>query len=168
MANGLVFITSTGSFTTQSSVSIDGCFSAIYTHYIIKRNLLGSVATAGLNARLRVSSTDDSGANYRDQYLLAGSTSVTGARATGLTSWVDALGYAEATSFGYSETWISNPFDTVRTTAWSDQGYAQTGSLFAESKVYAHDLTTSYDGFTVIPTAGTITGSISVYGLVKA
>ena len=167
MANGLVFITST-SFTTQASVSIDNCFSATYTHYIVKRNLLGSVADQDLAVRLRVSSTDASGADYRYQRLYADSTTVGGSRATAQTSVSLALGYSEATTFGYAELWISNPFETVRTTMWSDHSYDQDNSNTLYSRVAAHDLTTSYTGFTVIPSSGTITGSISVWGLVKA
>lgn len=166
MANGLVFIAST-SFTTQSSVSIDNCFSAAYTHYIVKSNLLASIAETDMTVRLRVASTDASGADYRYQYVHAASTSIAGARGTGQTSMLR-FGSAEATAAGYREMWISNPFEAVRTTAWMDYSNSITGGIYMWSFVNEHDLTTSYDGFTVTAGAGTITGSISVWGLVKA
>lgn len=153
------------SFTTQSSVSIDNCFSAAYTHYLVVRNLLHSAGDVALNVRLRVASTDASGADYRRQYVEASSTSVTGGRATAQTSWPNGFGYGEATAIGFGILRISNPFDTVRTTAWSDSGNGQSGSIELRRNVYAHDPTTSYDGITVYPTSGTITGSIKVYGL---
>lgn len=153
------------SFTTQSSVSIDNCFSAAYTHYLVVRNLLGSSGDQPIRVRLRVSSTDDSGTNYRKQEVSASSTTITGARTTGSQQWGEALGYTEATAFGYAQLRISNPFDTVRTTAWTDLSYDADGSVALWRFVYAHDLTTSYDGITVIPASGTITGSIKVYGL---
>lgn len=165
--NGLKFITK-ATFTAASSVSIDGCFSATYTHYVIKRNLLGSAGGLALNVRLRVSATDASGADYRYQFLRANSTAVDGARTTGGTSWLEAMGRTQTTSFGFAELWVCNPFDTVRTTAWTDASGAADGSVLSLSYVYAHDLTTSYDGFSVIPNSGTITGSISVFGLVKS
>lgn len=165
LASGdLQFITS-ASGTTAASISIDGCFSAAYDHYLVMRNVLGSVDTANLNVRLRVASADDSGANYRNQYVFSSSTSVSGARATGGTFFDRLLGYTEVTSFGFSRTWISNPFGAVRTTAWTDEGYDHDGSIAMLSVVQEHDLTTSYDGFTVIPGSGTITGSVYVYGL---
>lgn len=165
--NGLVLITKT-SFTAQASVSIDNCFSAAYTHYIVKRNLLGSGAGNAINLRLRVGGADASGANYRRQYLSVDSTTAAGGRITGETSFANALGYTEATTFGYSETWISNPFEAVVTTLWIDAGNSPTGNINQLVQVMAHDLTTSYTGFTAYPAAGTITGSIAVYGLVKS
>lgn len=158
------FITS-ASFTTQASVSIDGCFSAGYDHYLVMRNLLGSVANADLDVRLRVSGTDASGADYRWQRVYADSTTVGGSRATGATSAAHALGYTETTSFGFSRTWISNPFAAVRTTFWTDHSYDADANIYLCSRVQEHDLTTSYDGFTVTPSVGTITGSLYVYGL---
>jgi len=165
--NGLVFITKS-TFTTAASVSIDSCFSATYTHYVIKRNLLGSGAGNAIHARLRVGGVDASAANYRRQLLYGDSTTVAGVRSTGDVYLTDALGYTEATSFGYSELWISNPFETVRTTAWVDLAHTQTGNMPLVTEVYAHDLATSYDGITFFPGAGTITGSISIFGLVKS
>jgi hypothetical protein len=155
------------SFSGAASVSIDNCFSATYTHYIVKRNLLGSSALANIAMRLRVSSTDTV-TDYRRQILSAGSTVVSGVREVTQTSWAAALGYTEATTFGYSETWISNPFEAVRTTAWNDHGYDQTGSVYVEAQVMAQDGATSFTGLTAIPSSGTITGTISVYGLVKS
>lgn len=164
--NGLVHIT-TATFTTQASVSIDNCFSATYTHYLVKRNLLGSGAGNRIDMRLRVSGSDASGANYRYQTLEGDAGSTPAARYTGLTA-IPLLGFTEATSFGYSESWISNPFEAVRTTVWCDFPNAQTGNIYFVSMVGAHDLTTSYTGMTVFPVAGTITGSVSVWGLVKS
>lgn len=158
------FITS-ASGTAVSSLSINNCFSAGYDHYLVTRNLLGSAADIALGVRLRVAGVDASGTDYRDQYVNAtGASAPAGARATGATSWT-AVGYTEATSCGFQRTWISNPFGTVRTTAWSDRSSTITGNIELTSRVYEHDLTTSYDGFTVIPASGTITGSLYVYGL---
>lgn len=165
---GLVFITKS-TFSGVTAVNVSGCFSATYTHYLIKRNLSGTTGVVSVAMRMRSGSTDDTGTNYRYQYYSASSTSVTGARVTGATLWADAYGYTETTTFGYSETWVSNPFDAARTTAWADSGATQTGNIGLQSYAFAHDLTTSYDGFTVaLNGAGTMTGSISVFGLVTA
>jgi hypothetical protein len=152
-------------FSAVSSVSVDNCFSASYTHYLVTRNLLGSSAGASLNVRLRVSSTDDSGANYRYQHVNASSTVVSGARGTAQTSWLEGLGYTEATAAGYGQLRISNPFEAVRTTAWTDRDNDATANIVLRHLVYAHDTASSYTSLSVIPDVGTITGSITVYGI---
>jgi hypothetical protein len=163
-----VFITQ-ASFTGSSAVNIDGCFSATYTHYIVKRNFTGTTANTSVRGRLRVSATDATGADYRFQSLEGDSTTVASGRSTGQTYWANAFGWVEDTaSFGYSETWISNPFEAVRTTAWNDGSYDADASIRIEATVYAHDLATSYTSLTVYPAAGTITGTISVWGLAKS
>lgn len=158
------FITS-ASGTTVSSLSIDGCFSAGYDHYLVMRNFLGSVAGTNVDVRLRVGGVDASGADYRYQYLFPSGAGVSGARATGQTLFTSALGYAEAASNGFAALYLSNPFQAVRTTGWTNCSYNMTGNIDMFSFVREHDATTSYDGFTVIPASGTITGSIYVYGL---
>lgn len=157
---------STTDFSAQSSVSIEGAFSATYSHYLIVRNLLHSAGNQNLLVRLRVGGADDSGTNYRRQYISAGSTSVSGQRDTGQTSWVPGLGEMESAAFGWAQLRISNPFEAVRTTAWIDNSGAASGNITIQRTVMAHDLETSYTGLTVFPqTSGTITGSISCYGL---
>lgn len=166
-SKGLVFISKT-TFSGASSVNIDNCFSATYKHYLIRRNLSHSVGAVDLQARMRVSSADDTGANYRRQYINAVSTSIGAARETAQTAWNGAFGISESTSIGFAEMWVSNPFDAARTTFWTDFGYTMTGNISLAAEVGAHDLTTSYTGITFYPLSGTITGSISVFGLVTA
>jgi hypothetical protein len=160
----LRFITS-ASGSAVSSISIDNCFSTSFSHYLVMRDLLGSAATNDLTVRLRASGADDTGANYRSQFVQGSSTVVSGARSTAATSWSGGLGLTEATSMGFVRMWVSNPFEAVRTTAWTDYGGVHTGNIALVSTVLEHDTASSYDGFTVIPSAGTITGSIFVYGL---
>lgn len=155
----------TTSFSAASTVNVDNVFSSTYTHYLVVRSCSNTSAGINYNVRLRVSGADDSGANYRRQSVSADSTTVSGARATGATDWTSGLGTSETTAIGFGMLRISNPFDTVRTTAWTDQGYTVTGNIGLDRRVFAHDLTTSYTGFTVIPASGTITGSVTVYGL---
>lgn len=160
----LQFITSvTGS--AASAINVSGCFSATYDHYLVMRNLLGSVVNVRCDVRLRSGSTDDSAANYRQQYVDATSTTVTGARATAQTNWQAGLGYTETTSIGVAALWISNPFAAVRTTGWANQSANVTGNIELLSWAYEHDLASSYDGVSLVAAGGTITGTVYVYGL---
>lgn len=163
-AGNFDFITS-ASGTAVSSLSVENCFSASYSHYLVMRDLLGSSAAIDLNVRLRVGGSDASGANYRYQVNDAYNTVVDGSRTTGATSWARPLMQTEATTFGYAAFWIANPFEAVRTTGWSNAGYQYTGNISLRHAVYAHDLETSYTGLTVLPASGTITGTIWVYGV---
>lgn len=167
-AAGLRFITS-ATFSGASSVSIDGCFDAKHQHYLIMKNLSASGVEPGMSVRLRVGGADDAGSNYRQQDLYADSTSVTAARYTARSDWLSLLGFGQSTVYGFSSAWISNPFESVRTTAWKNCGATFSGNIALQNGVFEHDLATSYTGFTVLPTGGTtITGSIYVYGLREA
>jgi hypothetical protein len=157
------FITST-TFSAQSSVSIDNCFSADYNNYLIMRNLSATLANQGITIRLRASGSDDSGTNYRRQYIFASSTTITPSRSTGATGFAAGLGQTETSSFGFSMTLIHNPFNAARTTTWNNQSYDAGGNIELASMVWGHDLTTSYDGFTALVPSGTMTGSLYVYG----
>lgn len=155
-----------------ASVSFDNCFSATYTHYLVVRNLSGTVALNTLTARLRTGGADATGANYRIQRIVASGSSSSAAQNTAQTSWNNGfLGSTETTAFGFSSTLISNPFDAAVTTAWANWGYAQTGNIEQNVTLYAHDLATSYDGISFIlaqfggASTGTMTGTITIYGL---
>jgi hypothetical protein len=118
---------------------------------------------------LRADGVNATGANYRRQRLAASSTSVTGTRNTGVAYWPTTLGSSESTAAGFVDTWISNPFEAARTTAWADYSVYADGNIEARIECQSHDLATSYDGFTIYTDPSTpITGTISVYGLVKS
>ena len=167
----LEFITST-TFSAASTVSVDNCFSSRYTHYLMLRDVSGTVAQNIIQARMRVGGVDASAANYRQQSLTGSSTTVSGARATGNTAFNPLLGYVEATSIGLVQAWMSNPFQAVPTTAVVRHTQAATGNIVAEYLLLAHDLSTSYDGISFLvaqgggASTGTITGTIYIYGLV--
>lgn len=155
-------------FTTASSVSVDNCFSAAYQHYLILRNLSGSSADQAIRFRLRASGTDSTGFNYRMQNFFGNSSSQTATRVLpgdSLDSWTNLLGHTETTSSGFLQLRVSYPFQNEVTSAFGYFSYDADGSLRLYQNLGSHDLTTAYDGFTVFPGGGTITGSITVYGL---
>lgn len=155
-------------FTAASSVSIDNCFSETYRHYLILRNFSGSIADQAIRFRLRSSGSDATAFDYRIQVLIGNSTSVTAVRSLpgdSLSSWSNALGHTETTSCGFVKLNVSYPFQSEITSANSIFSLDADGSISGYNSVFSHDLTTSYDGFTAFPASGTITGSITVYGL---
>lgn len=146
-------------FTTVNSISLNGVFSATYDYYQILCNLTGTNNT-GVTLRLRVAGVDASGSNYVRQLLEVTGATVVGARSTSTSA---TMGGVETTSFSQFNSTVFNPFLTVPTKISS---LADTGNVGAYLNVVVngHSLTTSYDGFTILPVAGTITGTIRVYG----
>jgi len=148
------------SFTGASSVSLNDVFSTTYKNYKI---LLDHSASTALNTsiRLRVSNSDNTTANYARQYLVAIGAAVSGGLSTAQTSWalnvpVNNRASAECTLF--------NPFASIQTSMQVINQSDYTGSTIIVVDGYAFQATTSFTGFSIIASTGTITGSVSVYG----
>jgi hypothetical protein len=164
VSSGLTLINTT-SFSGVSSQSFDDVFSSSYNTYKIMTNVSAST-TSNLNMRLRVSGADTSSGIYRRQRIEASSTTVSGLRAVDETSWLAAFEAqtttANATASNNFE--IYNPFETKTTTALMTQPTASTGNISLQIWTFGINNTLSYTGFTLIPSSGTISGSVSVLG----
>ena len=163
---GLVLLNTT-SFSGVSSQSINDVFSATYTNYKILLDTDASDADIGLSMRMRVSGADNTSNNYRwaSGYKDTSAGAISGQSGSGLTSSFRVLA---ASSVGrcFSSIDIFNPF-TAEETGYVGN-YFQIASVgFAQFVAANMSVTTSYTGFTLIPTAGTITGTVSVYGYNK-
>ena len=146
----------TVTFSSVTSVSLNGIFSATFDHYQINIQFSKSGANY-VNVRLRASGTDASGANYAVQFLDANG---------GTGSFGSATNY-NAVQLGELETRIATrcmmfgPFATGNTQFLMD--IVAIGPRF-QYRHGEHQLSTSYDGFSLIASAGTITGIITAYG----
>jgi len=164
--NGLVYITKS-TFSAVASVSIDNCFSADYSQYKI---ILDSSFTdsQALYTRLRASGSDNSTSNYRDQFMNADSTSISGNRRTAETAWINfPFHMRTAKSISISE--ILNPFQSTYTSAIKTDGEATSStSIQLQIASYAFNGTDSFDGFSLITHVGTMTGTVYVYGYVES
>jgi len=158
-AAGLTLIASE-SFSAVSSVSVNGCFTATYQNYKIVSVLAGTASVA-LSLRLRVGGADDSTANsYVVQDFFASGTS-TGAARTTSNLWRVA---GTETNLGMTVAYLSDPAAAVRTTVMSTSNRPISGAA-VEFYFGSHNQSTAYDGFTLFPASGTITGVVRVYGL---
>ena len=161
---GLVFIkkvTGTG----VSTISVDNCFSSTYSQYRIIFDISASVGQT--NMRLRASGTDNSSTNYRRQYFNIFSTSRDAARDTGQTAWGGVGSIAAIPEISILE--VLNPFQTKNTNAFYAMCYDPVANTNLYVANFGINVTTSYDGFTILPDAsGTITGTIYVYGYVNS
>lgn len=163
---------STTSFSAVASQSISSVFSASYTNYRILINISACTGTNTLNIRLRSGSTDNSTAgNYLYQNFQFGGITVGDPYAQGWSG-------SSATSFiagsvvansGYQNRWvvadILSPFETFKTGYTADAMSGNAGPYDYANKIMGRmDVTTAYDGFTIISGSGNITGKVSVYG----
>ena len=161
---GLVKINTT-SFSGVSSQSFNNVFSATYKSYKIIVNVTSSVTGENLNIRLRASGTDNSSANYSVQRLTVTGTGTSSSRLNSQTSWIFA-GYLDGVSAETNIIELTNPFETNTSNGYIICTIDSNSNSSMEFRItsFGTNVTTSYDGFTLIPISGTITGSVSVYG----
>lgn len=160
---GLQKITST-SFSAQSSVSVNNCFTSTYSNY---RIIISGTATGDLdgNFRLRAAGTDASGANY--QYAWVGYYG-SSANNSGGTNQTSILGIPSLGNGRLSHSAIDvirpNTTDTWKPltaqTAFTHSGVG----LIVRNHAGVLNSATQFDGFTIFLGSGTMTGNITVYG----
>ncbi len=163
-AIGLWKVAST-TFSASSYVAVESCFNANYNNYLITMAIRGSSATFA-RWRLRAGSTDSSGANYfRFGYTTSFSAGgLTAYNAGSETSWIPACEYGTtANGFGFSQINLNGPFNTSFTGGNIIVNNSDAGSIY--NLGLTHNLATSYNGFSVFPNTGTMTGTITVYGV---
>ena len=153
---------STTAFTTSSAVNINSVFSATYTAYRIVADYNSSTASDALLMRLRVGGTDNSTAgNYKwAGYYSTATASGGGNQNSGASATTFSAGSVQSSIRGQAIIDIVNPFTAFQTTYYGSGNGEDIAKWFGGNMT----VTTSYTGFTLIPGAGTITGSVSVYG----
>lgn len=165
-SGGDVVRITTSSFSASSAVNIDSCFSSTYDNYLIIFNVTSSSGTNAMNLRFRTSGSDNTTSNYGNtwKYNTFGSGGASGnlgsAGGSNIAYIHDITGGATFMRMN-----VMNPFASTKTGFTYDvvqtNYYGDTGSgIF--------DATTSFDGIAFISAAGTITGTVSVYGFKKA
>lgn len=167
---GLVYITQTlVSSGSATSVSFNNCFSSTYANYrIVIDSFQPSIAARTLFMRMRTGGTDATGNDY--YYAISGyfttaaavsdfNSAGTSGMTTGLYNSGNTLGLGSATID------LFNPFAAERTFGQVHQiGYDS--NFFYRTGLIEHNLTTSYDGFTLyLSGTGNITTlRVRVYG----
>ena len=162
---GLTLINTT-SFSAVSSVSLPAnTFTSTYNNYEICYSFTGSTA-AQVTGRLRAAGVDNSSANYRRANVEG--IPVSSSNNTGETSWIvgevhSSDGQRRTLTFRLCDPATSGVFTSAIITYLSNVN----GSPYPIIRWHGVDVTTAYDSMTFIAGAGTITGSISVYGYNK-
>lgn len=158
----------TVAFTGVSSVSLNNVFTSAYTNYqIIISSLYGSSDGAAVGFRYRASGTDLSTATYYQAgYSSPNSNGAIQNWGTGASSFGD-LGRSRpssASTFAETLTCYSPAVSGVGAkTLWTGWWENSTSGYFITAGHIVNN-TLSYDGFTIFPSSGTITGTFTVYG----
>jgi hypothetical protein len=158
---GMVLLNTT-SFSAVASQSINSVFSSTYTNYKIL--IPASAAGENLNFRMRVSGADETGSIY--SYTNAFITSDTGTQAADRAELGSLITFGEFGN-GLVSIEIANPFassytalnwvNTIGRTSGAGRNRTKQGTAIVGN-------TTSYTGYTIYVSTGSITGSVSTYG----
>ena len=155
---GMVLLNTT-SFSAVSSQSLNSVFSATYENYKIVCSLEASNITT-LSVRLRVGGVDNSTASSYINQIVNGAASGVSAQRLVSDKWSEFIYVNASSEINSFICELQKPFLATQT-AGQVQGGRDNNINISQLR---HNQSTSYDGFTIIPTAGTITGKVSVYG----
>ena len=164
--SGLVYITRT-TFSSSTAVNVDNCFTSNFTNYVITLNMTGASANTNVNMRLRTGGSTDASSVYNLAGFISymGSSILSAASSGGpTTDWF--LGSHDINNYPNMPFRIEvmNPQVAYRTAIFS-MGWQPVNP----QPYYRHiggvtNNTTQYDGFSILASSGTFSGSVTVYG----
>jgi hypothetical protein len=151
---------STTAFSASSNINVNSVFTSAYDNYKLIVTFTSASADGVVQLRLRASGTDSS-TNYTNQKLSQSGSSVSGSSNPDSSTSFFWLCYATA-PYGeiFSHVNLFRPFLAEPT-------------MFENTAIHANDqnritgkntASTSYDGFSIIGTGGTLTGTVRVFG----
>ena len=163
---GLVLIT-TETFTTSSTVSLNGCFTSTYQNYLLVYYLTTST-DAIISYRHRASAADISLTNYQTLQMTVQTSAAPTWNAPLASNAGNVIQIASLNTSGVSlSAGTINVFQPMMSadtsvTSFSTYRTSNNGGISQCASVYKAN--TAIDGFSLIPSTGTITGNIRVYG----
>jgi hypothetical protein len=163
-ASGLTLITSQA-FTTSTAINVNSVFSATYTNYkvIIRTTATTAGGDSTVTMRLRVSGTDSTTTYLQQRSFSFGTT--TGADQN--TAWTP-LEYNPTYPVQMGEIELYGPaVASITYGLGSLPKLNNAGTPVNISASFYHTTATAYDGFSLIPSSGNITGTVEVYGYAK-
>ena len=159
---GMVLLNTT-SFSGVASQSVNNVFTSTYKNYVLALNCSGS-SNLDMYFRFRASATDKTTGYYRNNTAMtASSTTVNGVNGNNI--GYHFIGYTWSSGLEASSViQVLNPQDAAQRSVILFQTTG--GDYWVSGGGFQVD-STSFDGFTIYPNTGTISGSVSVYGYNK-
>jgi hypothetical protein len=170
-ASGALTLLSATTFSGSSAHSVNDVFSATYDNYLLLLNMDSTSGVDGyINFRLRVSGSDNSSNNYYWSFIQNGSSNSAydGAGSGGAVSSFNIYYAQDADAAATATLELKNPFVSDRTTYNGRSVFLRSDRSFALTNGGGTTVATSYTGFTILTSGGTMTGSIKVYGYVNS
>lgn len=159
-SSGALTLIDSSTFTTSAAISRNNVFSSTYQNYMVVVEGL-CASDAELRMRLRASGTDDTGNNYVYGLVFRSSTAIGSGYDGAGNTWE--IGYF-GTNTSVASVIINDPFNSVRASYVTQSGAITTSRPFFAAGG-GHNLTTSYDGFTLSAGGNNLTGTVRTYGL---
>jgi hypothetical protein len=151
-------------FTACTALRLNGVFSADYDNYMIVMREKNASGTNQILYRYASGGSDTATTTYTAQELYADSTSVTGYRGTSQTSLLSVVGYTTEGGFILN---VYGPYLAQPTASRGVSCDTRGGALITDV-AGTQSGSTSFDGINFFVNASTISGLVSVYGLVGA
>lgn len=151
------------SFTAATEASINGCFTSAYDNYQVVWDIRSSSANDQLNLRLRSSGTNAATGYYCSLTYAPFNSNTVAANGLALGTTIMWGGYLQPV--GNTATMNIQRPSVAAATIWSLQGGTYTVAGYSAVSGGYHTNTSIYDGISLIPLTGNITGNVRVYGL---
>jgi hypothetical protein len=151
----------TTTFTTVSSISLNGVFTSSYDNYRVLVKFTAASASAIYNMRMRASGADNTAASYNRQNILGQAASASASKATSQTTWLMGQNNS-STTYNFQIYDFYGPQRTEITTSMALIGELDAGDYIAKAQTLIHASTTAFDGLSMYPDSGTISGRIVV------
>lgn len=161
---GLVLIDS-GTFTTASPVNIDTVFDSTYDDYRLVLSVTPSAASVTVTMRLRVSGADATASNYAGERHVIGVNTV--GNESGTDRWQVLLCDSSTTSRMAYDIFAPALTEPTSFVGFGHSYHTAIGFYFGYGASGHYTATTSFDGFSLLVSTGTITGRWAVYGYAK-
>jgi hypothetical protein len=161
--SGLVHINTT-TMSAVASQSLDGVFSATYENYLLLLKLDNSTTAVTNSLRYRASGSDISLSNYKQNINRTKSSTSSTLNAEQATN----IGTSITLCVGQTRTGISfnayAPFKAENTRHYHNAGGWVSNEAYNTWGGGIYEAATVIDGFSIIASTGTLTGTIRVYG----
>ncbi len=156
------------SFSGVQSVSLNGIFSSTYDNYRILFRATGANLGAATYFRLRNAGANRENANYYYGGWMSREGGTLSAWSGNSSSVFDINRLWTGAQGTTSTMEVMNPFDANNATGFSSMSWSNDGSGgFGNSFQGLHSISHSNDGFSLLLSSGTITGTVQVYGYRK-
>jgi hypothetical protein len=163
---GSYTLISTQTLSAASSLNVNSCFSSSYVNYQILFNMTSATTTDYIYLKMRASGTDSSTAYYGWLQRNFSSSGTQPTQTSNVSNDSSGFQVSGGLKYGRAIVDLMSPFQAVETGYFSVANVWDNTNSRTISQTWQgmHAVATSYDGFSLIPSSGTMTGTVYIYG----